>query len=197
VRLKNSKSQINLIKPLDLTKIIRNQNPYKFQSRDLMDSTGNKFSDLHAVAAKIDQVKPRKDKTSNELDYEKEGSECFFQPQISKRSNDLATLRRSQELTMNGGSANQTARSYSNMSQNCSKSLRISQELQKSLKKTKPDIPESYQYKLRNIKSKVDHRRPKSKQSNGKNSNKENNQPQASKPKKVNKLQSKSFFALS
>ena len=175
-----------------------------------MDSTGNKFSDLHAVAAKIHQVKPKKDKTTNELDYEKEGSECFFQPQISKRSTDLATMRRSQELNIggNGGSANHTARSYSNMSQNCSRSLRISQEVQKSLKKSakeaqqiptpeaKTDIPESYTTKLKNVKSRVDHRRPKSKQSNGKNSNKENTCNQASKPKKVNKLQSKSFFAL-
>ena len=49
-----SKSQLSL----NLSKIIRNQNPSKYKSKDLMEQTGDKFNDLYVLSKKIDFLKP-------------------------------------------------------------------------------------------------------------------------------------------
>lgn len=68
------------VDPLDLTKIMQQQDPRKFKSKDLMESTGNKFHDLYLLSQKIDFLKPRRDKSTNEIEYELYREECSFQP---------------------------------------------------------------------------------------------------------------------
>jgi len=60
----------------------------KFKSKDLMEQTGDKFNDLYVVSKKINFLKPQIGKTRDELDYEKNRSECTFQPRINKQKND-------------------------------------------------------------------------------------------------------------
>jgi len=52
----------------------------KFKSKDLMESTGNKFHDLYLLSQKIDFLKPRRDKSTAEIEYELQKQECSFQP---------------------------------------------------------------------------------------------------------------------
>lgn len=45
-----------------------------------MEKTGNKFHDLYLLSQKIDFVKPRRDKSTNEVEFELCKEECSFQP---------------------------------------------------------------------------------------------------------------------
>ena len=56
---------------LELANILKNQDPMKFKSKDLMDTTGDKHNDLFALSRKIEFVKPKHDKTTFEIEYDK------------------------------------------------------------------------------------------------------------------------------
>ena len=55
---------------VEVTKPVLSQDPMKFKSRELMERTGNKFNDLYALRHKIDFIKPRRDKTALEIEFE-------------------------------------------------------------------------------------------------------------------------------
>ena len=80
---------------LNLKKVLRNQDPAKFKSKDLMDHSGNKFADLHQLASKIDYVKPRVDRSPIDIDYDNNKSECYFRPKLRKSMQVLAESVRS------------------------------------------------------------------------------------------------------
>lgn len=50
---------------------MKNQDPMKFKSKDLMEQTGDKFNDLYVLSKKIDFLKPKKDKSTADLEFEK------------------------------------------------------------------------------------------------------------------------------
>ena len=56
-----------------------------------MEQTGDKFNDLYVVSKKIDFLRPKVGKTSNELEYEKSKNECTFQPKINKQKNESSS----------------------------------------------------------------------------------------------------------
>lgn len=60
------------MQPLDLRRILKNQDPMTFKSKDLKEETGDVFNDLYVLSKKIDFIRPRVDKTANEIEYEKE-----------------------------------------------------------------------------------------------------------------------------
>lgn len=65
---------------------MKNQDPMKFKSKDLMEETGDKFNDLYVLSKKIDFLKPKRDKSSQELEYEKAKDECTFKPKVRRKS---------------------------------------------------------------------------------------------------------------
>jgi len=75
---------------LNLKKVLRNQDPAKFKSKDLMDHSGDKCADLHKLASKIDYVKPRVDRSPHDVDYDKNKSECYFKPKLRQSTWTLA-----------------------------------------------------------------------------------------------------------
>ena len=75
---------------LNLKKVLQNQDPAKFKSKDLMDHSGNKFADLYKLASKIDYVKPRVDRSPNDVEYDNNKSECYFQPKLRQSTQTLA-----------------------------------------------------------------------------------------------------------
>jgi hypothetical protein len=42
----------------------------KYKSKDLMEQTGDKHNDLYALSKRIEFVKPRQDKTTEEIEYD-------------------------------------------------------------------------------------------------------------------------------
>ena len=68
---------------------MKNQDPQKYRSKDLIESTGNKHIDLHALSKKLDFVKPKRDKSTHEIEFEKNRDECTFKPSISKSTKNL------------------------------------------------------------------------------------------------------------
>jgi len=48
-----------------------------------MRNTGNKFNDLYFLAFTLHNKKPLKDKTTEEVEFEKSMKECTFHPSIS------------------------------------------------------------------------------------------------------------------
>ena len=65
---------------------MKNQDPMKFKSKDLMEETGDKFNDLYVLSKKIDFIKPKRDKSSQELEFEKAKDECTFKPKVRRKS---------------------------------------------------------------------------------------------------------------
>lgn len=61
-----------------------------------MEQTGDKFNDLYVLSKKIDFLKPKKDKTAVEIDFEKQRGECTFTPNLLKSS--LKTSKSSNRL---------------------------------------------------------------------------------------------------
>lgn len=61
-----------------------------------MESTGDKFNDLYVLSKKIDFLRPKKDKTTVEVDFEKNRSDCTFTPNLLKTS--LKTSKSSNRL---------------------------------------------------------------------------------------------------
>lgn len=68
------------VSPLNLERVMKNQDPMKFKSKDLMEQTGDKFNDLYVLSKKIDFLKPKRDKSTEDLEFEKGRSECTFKP---------------------------------------------------------------------------------------------------------------------
>ena len=64
---------------------MKNQDPMKFKSKDLMEQTGDKFNDLYVVSKKIDFIRPKVDKSSAEYEFEKSRTECTFKPNLEKK----------------------------------------------------------------------------------------------------------------
>lgn len=58
----------------------------KYKSKDLMEETGDKFNDLYVLSKKIDFLKPKRDKSAEDVEFERAKDECTFQPKISKAS---------------------------------------------------------------------------------------------------------------
>ena len=62
-----------------------------------MERTGNKFNDLYALRHKIDFIKPRRDKSAVEIEFEQQKAECSFKPnrllasQVSKGDTSIAS----------------------------------------------------------------------------------------------------------
>jgi hypothetical protein len=52
-----------------------------------MRNTGNKFNDLYFLAFSLHNKKPLKDKTTEEVEFEKSMKECTFHPSISPNIN--------------------------------------------------------------------------------------------------------------
>ena len=80
---------------------MKNQDPMKFKSKDLMEQTGDKFNDLYVLSKKIDFLRPKRDKSTDDLEFERARQECTFQPQISKKSKQSKQHEASQAA--NGG----------------------------------------------------------------------------------------------
>jgi len=80
----------------------------KFKSKDLMESTGNKFHDLYLLSQKIDFLKPRRDKSTAEVEYELQKEECSFQPNADGivPMNQTAVNNCNKSVTNVGGSSN-------------------------------------------------------------------------------------------
>lgn len=57
----------------------------KFRSKDLMEQTGNKFNDLYLLSKKIDFIKPKRDKSTDEIEYQKNKEECTFVPSLASQ----------------------------------------------------------------------------------------------------------------
>lgn len=55
----------------------------KSRTRDIMPQTGDRFNDLYTLAKKLQQ-KPKSDKTTEEIEFEKAQTECTFQPNIER-----------------------------------------------------------------------------------------------------------------
>ena len=77
------------VQPLDLRRILKNQDPMTFKSKDLMEQTGDVFNDLYVVSKKIEFIRPRVDKTANEIEFEKGRGECTFRPDIAKSQRSI------------------------------------------------------------------------------------------------------------
>jgi hypothetical protein len=52
-----------------------------------MSHSGDRFNDLYNLAKRMQQ-KPRQDKTSEEIEYEKNKDECVFAPNRNKIQSD-------------------------------------------------------------------------------------------------------------
>ena len=63
----------------------------KTRSRDLMSNTGDKFNDLYNLAKRL-HAKPKKDKTSEEVEFEKFKEECTFAPNSQRVKYQSETL---------------------------------------------------------------------------------------------------------
>lgn len=74
------------VSPLNLERVMKNQDPMKYKSKDLMEETGDKFNDLYVLSKKIDFLKPKRDKSTEDLEFEKAKDECTFKPKIGKKS---------------------------------------------------------------------------------------------------------------
>jgi hypothetical protein len=57
----------------------------KYRSKESISHTGDKFNDLYLLA-KVQQNKQKQDKTSEELEYEKNKEECTFAPNCKRLS---------------------------------------------------------------------------------------------------------------
>ena len=55
----------------------------KSRQRGLMPQTGDRFNDLYTLAKKLQQ-RPKEDKTSEEIEYEKNAGQCTFAPNIQR-----------------------------------------------------------------------------------------------------------------
>jgi hypothetical protein len=77
------------VTPLDLEKILKNRDPQTFKSKDLMESTGNKFNDLFVLSKKIEFIKPKRDKSTQDIEFEKGKEECTFRPALGKGNKNL------------------------------------------------------------------------------------------------------------
>jgi hypothetical protein len=55
----------------------------KLRSKDLMPQTGNKFNDLFELSKNMKQIKNQTDRTTIEVEYEKNKGQCTFKPQIN------------------------------------------------------------------------------------------------------------------
>jgi len=88
------------MQPLDLSKVIKNKDPMKFKSKDLMESTGDKFNDLYTLQQRIDFIRPKVDKTTIDVEYEQQKSECIFKPN-SVRDQTFRTGRTPSHLSSN------------------------------------------------------------------------------------------------
>ena len=89
------------VSPLNLERVMKNQDPMKFKSKDLMEQTGDKFNDLFVLSKKIDFLKPRRDRSTEDLEFERGREECTFQPKISRKSKQSKNQEASQAA--NGG----------------------------------------------------------------------------------------------
>ena len=54
-----------------------------------MESTGDKFNDLFILSKKIDFVKPKRDKSTQDIEFEKSKEECTFRPVLDKSNKNL------------------------------------------------------------------------------------------------------------
>ena len=52
----------------------------KYRSKDLICPTGDKHSDLYSVSKKIEFLRPKVDRKTEEIEYEKNKNECTFKP---------------------------------------------------------------------------------------------------------------------
>ena len=77
------------MKSLDLRRILKNQEPMTFKSKDLMEQTGDVFNDLYVLSKKIDFIRPRVDKTGNDIEYEQERNQCTFKPDLAKSQHSI------------------------------------------------------------------------------------------------------------
>lgn len=82
--LKLDEPQLLSVTPLNLEKILKNQHPQTYRSKDLMESTGDKFNDLYALSKRIEFIKPKRDKSTQDIEFEKGRSECTFKPTLCK-----------------------------------------------------------------------------------------------------------------
>ena len=57
----------------------------KTRSKDLMPSSGDKFTDLYLLSKKLKSL-PKQEKTSEELEFEKNKEECTFAPNCKRLS---------------------------------------------------------------------------------------------------------------
>ncbi len=57
-----------------------------------MSSTGDKFNDLYSLSKRL-QSKPKQDRTSEEIEYEKYRNECTFAPSNVRGRNSSRTLQ--------------------------------------------------------------------------------------------------------
>jgi hypothetical protein len=55
----------------------------KLRSKDLMPQTGNKFNDLFELSKNMKQIKNLTDRTTIEVEYEKNKGQCTFKPHIN------------------------------------------------------------------------------------------------------------------
>lgn len=59
----------------------------KLRSKDLMPQTGNKCNDLFELSKQIRQIKGNNtDRTTIDLDYEKNKAQCTFKPKINSQN---------------------------------------------------------------------------------------------------------------
>ena len=64
--------------------ILKHQDPLKYKSKDLIKSTGDKHSDLHALSKRLEFIKPKRDKSTHDIEFEKSKEECTFKPTLGK-----------------------------------------------------------------------------------------------------------------
>lgn len=60
----------------------------KSRQRDMLPQTGDRFNDLYTLAKKLQQ-KPKQDKTTEEIEFEKASGQCTFAPNIARIHQDL------------------------------------------------------------------------------------------------------------
>lgn len=73
-----SENRFDSVPHLELQRVTKNQDPMKFKSKDLMEKTGDKHNDLYALSKRIEFVKPKVDKTTEEIEFQKSKQECTF-----------------------------------------------------------------------------------------------------------------------
>lgn len=57
-----------------------------------MAQTGDKFNDLYELSKKINKMQPKEDRTSEEIEYEKNKDACTFAPNVKKFIDRQATV---------------------------------------------------------------------------------------------------------